>query len=240
MGIPFVIFTNGRWQDADDLLTFLSDVPQFQGFLISLHGATAEAHEIFSGVPGSFEETIANIRQARSHGCSVSISTIITQRNYQQVADIVHLGEAMGASRVVFARYLGKDLPAVSPMSSELKMAVKEIDGWRVKGAKVRFGNCIPQCFHPSSSNGCLAGIAFCTIDPWGQMRPCNHAPVITGDLLNEPLEVAWHSSVMQDWRKFVPTQCWTCAEISRCHGGCKAVAQQLGLGSDPLLRAPL
>lgn len=237
LGIPFVLFTNGRWQDADGLLALLGKAPQFQGFLVSLHGATPKAHETFSGVSGSFQETVSNIQQAVSKEFSVSISTIITHQNYQQIAEIVQLADTLGVSRVVFARYLGKEIPTISPADGELKIAIREIEAWRAKGAKVRFGNCIPQCFHPSSSTGCLAGIAFCTIDPWGRIRPCNHSHLIVGDLLNDSVEECWHSAKMRYWRALVPEQCQSCAEFARCHGGCRAIAQQRGQDRDPLIQ---
>jgi radical SAM protein with 4Fe4S-binding SPASM domain len=245
MGIPFVLFTNARWRSPARLVDFLHEVPQCRGLLVSLHGATADSHEAFSGVPGSFDETLANIRQAVTAGLNISTSTVITRHNWAEVADIAHLSHSLGAHHAVFNRYLGSPLPEIEPTSSQLRAAIETVEllGRRPVSdtrCAVKFGNCIPQCFARSSSTGCLAGVAYCTVDPWGNVRPCNHAPMVVGNLLEQSIEQVWHSDGMQHWREMIAPQCRSCVELSRCHGGCRAVAMIQGVENDPLMRTPI
>ncbi|MDZ7341486.1 MAG: SPASM domain-containing protein, partial [candidate division KSB1 bacterium] len=106
--------------------------------------------------------------------------------------------------------------------------------------SKIKYGNCFPQCFTTNSSTGCWAGIASCTIDPWGNLRPCNHSPTIAGNILEEPVKVIWHNEIMNRWREMLPGQCKDCTELEICHGGCRAQAELLNIKQDPLIREPI
>jgi len=235
----FALFTNARWRDPIWLVTHLRAIPQCKGLLVSLHGSTAASHDAFTRVTGSFAETCANIRHAVTAGLSVTTSTVITRHNWHEVGEIVHLSRRLGANYAVFNRYLGDSLSQIEPDESQLRQAVETIDGLRHRASPVKFGNCIPQCFYPSSSTGCLAGVAYCTIDPWGNVRPCNHAPLICGNLLEQSIEEIWHGEAIDCWRRMVSEQCWHCLELPRCHGGCRAVALIQGIERDPLMRDP-
>jgi len=235
MAMPFDLFTNGRWQDPERLVRLLSETRHFGGCLISLHGPTADSHEAFNGVPGSFEETVRNIRLAAFQGIPVVLSTIITQKNYALVDDLLALGEELGVLHIVFNRYVGLPVLGISPTSFQLTEAMCHVDRRRTEGYQVKFSVCIPQCLMPSSSQGCLAGIAACTIDPWGNMRPCNHAPLIVGNLLRQELGGLWHSESMAWWRER-SEECSGCHMFFRCRGGCRAQAMLTGSEYDPLM----
>jgi hypothetical protein len=58
--------------------------------------------------------------------------------------------------------------------------------------------------------------------------------------LLDQPIETIWQSSEMDRFRASIPTACHTCAAFAQCHAGCKALAMELGLPHDPLMRQPL
>jgi radical SAM protein with 4Fe4S-binding SPASM domain len=237
--LPFTLFTNGRWNEPDRLVGFLYDLPQCLGLLISLHGSTAQAHEAFSGVQGCFAETCENIRRASAAGLRVAISTVFTRHNVDQIADVVALSRSLGARQVVFNRYLGLPIPDIAMASDELRAAVAAVERLRAAGENVKFGSCIPACFAASSSRGCAAGLSFATIDPWGNVRPCNHAPLVIGNLRRQSVEEIWSSPGMVYWNGLVPRQCSACKLFAACHGGCRAMALLQGTRKDPLIRRP-
>ncbi|MBU0702548.1 MAG: radical SAM protein, partial [Chloroflexi bacterium] len=204
LGLNFSLFTNACWPDPERVVRFLAGVPQCAGLLISLHGPTAPIHESFTGAPGSFQEAIANIRLATSAGLLVATSTVITRQNYDQIAEIAALTADLGADHAVVSRYLGEPLPDLEPTTEELLAAVRTVEELRRSGARVRYGDCVPQCFVENSSTGCLAGVAYCAVDPWGNLRPCNHSPAVVGSLLEQPIESLWHSAAMEHWRDLI------------------------------------
>jgi radical SAM protein with 4Fe4S-binding SPASM domain len=254
LGIRFTLFTNARWLEPERLVHFLAGIPQLDGLLISLHGARAQSHEAFTCTPGSFDETVANIQLAIDTGLKVTTSTVLTRHSCPEVETIVGLGQELGADHAAFQRFIGVALPEIEPGELELQRAVGAIEnivsgenrisgnGHGPKGNRklVRFGTPIPHCFAVNGSYGCLAGIAQATIDPWGNVRPCNHAPLVCGNLLTQSLEEIWHSAAMGAWRKMIPEECLGCGEFEVCRGGCRAVALLRGLEKDPLIGEPV
>jgi radical SAM protein with 4Fe4S-binding SPASM domain len=238
--IPFTLFTNGRWPHPDGLVRLLRNLASCEGLLVSLHGPDKATHEAFSGVPESFAETMSNIRRVADAGLDVATSFVINCHNWDRIAESLDLALSLGANHVVCNRFIGAPLPGVTPSQSQLRAAIATVESLRAAGRPIRFGNCIPQCFAPSSSRGCTAGSTFATVDPWGRMRPCNHAPLIAGDLRAQNVREVWQSEAMAYWRSLVPGGCVACSAFATCHGGCRAQALLTGRLQDSLIRAPL
>jgi radical SAM protein with 4Fe4S-binding SPASM domain len=237
-GIGFALLTCGRWPDPELLLRTLRAQRDFRGFLISLHGPDAASHQAFTASPGSFADACQAIRAAAAAGFDVSANCVLVQPNLSRLQETAALALALGANQVIFGRHLGDPQPGLTLSSQELRLAMREVKRLEAAGWPVKFGNCIPHCYEASSSTGCSAGQTFCTVDPWGNVRPCNHARLVTGNLLNQPLEEIWWSEEMDGWRQFGAPACTECAAYALCHGGCRAMAWETG--RDPLMRRPL
>ena len=234
------VFTNGRWSTPDKVAPSLSQRRDKVGLLISLHGATATSHEAFTQVPGSFQETVDNVRLATENHIAVMLSTIITHHSWDEIEAVVALAQNLGVQGVAFNRYLGAPLPGIEPTLNEMRIALQTIQALSPTNIRVKYGIGIPQCFAINSSEGCLAGVAYATIDPWGNVRPCNHSPTIIGSLHEHTIHDLWHSDEMNAWRDLMPTECTTCVAYSVCHGGCRAVQELRPDGRDPLRGEPL
>jgi radical SAM protein with 4Fe4S-binding SPASM domain len=237
--IPFTLFTNGRWVEPAFIINLLQPMTQCTGLLISLHGVDAETHEHFTGVSGSFNETVQNIRRAAEAGLRVSTNTVLTRQNFTQIEAIIQLSRTLGAEQTVFNRYIGQPLAELDLLPLQLLQTIRQINYYAQTYGNVKVGTCVPHCFATSAATGCMAGELFCTIDPWGNVRPCNHAPLIAGNLRHESLHDIWHSSVMQDWRNIVPDTCTACSLFATCRGGCRADAMLKKRDHDPLIVCP-
>lgn len=249
-GLEFTIFTNGRWQTPQKLITALKASPQFQGFLISLHGAGDSSHEAFTNIPGSYQETIQNIRSATLAGLPVSISTVITKDNLAELESTIELSVNLGATAIYFNRYLNTPPRLASsgarihlPTLSQLRSAVEQIESLRSKWSSrihVGYGACIPQCFVPSASEGCSAGEASFVVDPWGNIKPCLQTNLLCGNLLEQSFETIWESESLRRWRGLYDSSCTSCSAFAQCGGGCRAMTLAWGQGRDPLMTEPL
>jgi AdoMet-dependent heme synthase len=62
---------------------------------VSLDGSTAEIHDAFRGVPGSYRCTLDAIRWARELGLPVQVNTTITRRNLDDFDSMVRLLETL-------------------------------------------------------------------------------------------------------------------------------------------------
>ncbi len=240
VGIPFRIFSNARWSHPAQMIRLLTQNKRLEGLLISLHGPDAVTHDAFSGVPGSFAETTANIQRAVAAGLDVAASMVITTHNWHLVPETLATAQSLGVNHLVCNRLIEVQPAPLSPDQRQLRHAVRKINELRQAGLPIRFGNCIPQCFELSSSVGCMAGSTFATVDPWGRVRPCNHAPLLAGDLRSQAIGEIWNGPVMRYWRQLTPSACAACAAYSACRGGCRAQALLSEETHDPLMRQPL
>jgi radical SAM protein with 4Fe4S-binding SPASM domain len=240
LDIPFTLFTNARWRSPQQLLTLLRRLPTLEGLLVSLHGPMGPSHDAFTGVDGSFAETLANVQRATEAGLRVSLSCVLTQYNWYLHDEMLQVARQVRADTVVFNRYLGHQLAGMAVRPDVLRAALGRIEALRRAGEPIKWGNCVPQCFAQTSQSACLAGTAFLTIDPWGRARPCNHSTMICGNLLQEPVEEIWNAPALGRWRQYIPAGCRGCPLFANCGGGCRAQALITGSTFDPLIRLPL
>ena len=239
-GLKFRLLTNGRWPRKEKLLEFLAGQASVESLLISLHGADQLSHEGFTRTPGSFEDAVETIRLAASAGLKVATSVVITKFNWDKLKTIYEFSLELGADHVAFNRYIGPPLPEIEPMPWQSVYALEQVQEWIKLGFRVRFGTPIPQCFAKIPAVPCLAGKAFFTVDPWGNVRPCNHVPIVVGNILTQSVEEILNSPKMRWWNSMLPTECRGCALADYCNGGCKAEALLRPSKSYYLKRQPL
>ncbi|MDQ7824834.1 MAG: radical SAM protein [Candidatus Eremiobacteraeota bacterium] len=230
------IFTNGLWKDADAMADRFQSFAHLSSFLVSLHGHTGESHLSFAG-KDSFQQVTGTIRTLVQAGFEVNTNAVLTKDNAKHIEDLVNLSCELGAKGTVFNRYIGIPREGVSVSEEELQGALEKIDELQKQGYNCLIGNCVPYCFFPSSSSGCLAGITFGTVDPFGNLRPCNHSPRIIGSLLKEEVSHLWKSKALRKWREQLPRECSRCIKLSYCPSGCRAIADLLSEPCDPLIR---
>lgn len=74
----------------------------------------------------------------------------------------------------------------------------------------------------------CAAGTprAYYTLDPLGNLRPCNHTSTILGNLLEEPFADLTGPERLAAFVDATPPFCAPCLLRATCQGGCKAAAQ--------------
>jgi radical SAM protein with 4Fe4S-binding SPASM domain len=89
----------------------------------------------------------------------------------------------------------------------------------------------------------CNAGLeeAYYTLDPTGNVRPCNHSSTILGNIHKTSFAEMVRSQKMRDFFAARPAFCSGCDVEDACLGGCKAAAEVCtGCidGMDPFLSA--
>lgn len=242
LGAPFVLFTNGNWTDPQAILSILQKCIHLRGILVSLHGADAAGFRAFTGVD-TFAAVTANIRLAAAAGLRVATNTLLLTTTFERITEVAHLALSLGASTVSFGRHYGPFLPGLSLRPGQLQAALIQIARLHRAEPRLILSNCVPACFMPDlelGERGCTSGFTHCTIGPQGQVRPCTHTPLTLGYIQHEDIETLWQSPLLDEWRRRIPSSCLACAALNRCRGGCRALAQQLGLLCDPLMSSPL
>jgi len=222
-GLPFRLLTNGCWTDRERTLALLVGSSVVESLLISLHGPDAASHEAFTRVPGSFARAVETIRRAAAAGLRVATSTVITAHNWDRVEELTAFALSLGACHAVFNRYIGAPLPGLEAAPQLSLQALQVIVDLSAAGHPVRLGTPVPHCLVPNNDSPCLAGRAFVTVDPWGNVRPCNHTPLHLGNLLHDPLEGLLSSERLSSWLEVLPALCDGCTLQAACRGGCRA-----------------
>ena len=239
LNVPFVLFSNGVWKNRPEIIRLLHGCNNLDGVLISLHGKDNASHQQFVGCD-SFEQTIQSIRESVRAGLRINTNTVLTRANFRTVEEIAQSLLDLGVGFVAFSRYYGASCPITALSEAEFLDAVQAVHTLKARGVPVRFNNNVPACFGGYPSKSCPAGITHCTIDPLGNVRPCNHTPTTLGNLFDHSIEKIWQSEQAAWWRGLIPQECYQCAEFDTCRGGCKAMALELGKERDPLMRKPL
>ncbi|MFQ5838145.1 MAG: TIGR04053 family radical SAM/SPASM domain-containing protein [Thermoplasmata archaeon] len=69
-----------------------------EGISISLDGAGAATHDGIRGVDGTFEATVARIREAVDLGMRVQVNTAVMRSNISELPDIFHIIKGLGVA----------------------------------------------------------------------------------------------------------------------------------------------
>ncbi len=227
--LPFTLFSNGSWQHPDETLTLLQHATNCLGILVSLHGADAATHEHFTGVAGSFARVVETIQRATNVGLPIHTNTVISRQSAQQLEAIVKASHELGASCSVFNRYIGAAHPTFDLSTEELQQVAAELRRLSAAGYCTKTGTPLLPT-HNYAPFPCLAGSAYCTVDPWGYVRPCNHAPLVAGHIIDDGLERLWQGRPLDAWRAM--------ARGTVCGDGtCVASTGNVACRADMLLR---
>ena len=93
------IITNGRMLAYASFVDALKNAGLSE-VTFSIHGHTKKLHETLTGVPGSFEQIIQGIKNAREKGLVVNTDTTITKINYRHLSKIISLVYSLGINEV--------------------------------------------------------------------------------------------------------------------------------------------
>ncbi len=101
-----VVQTNGRRLAYSSYAGALKAASSKLSLDISLHGSTGPMHDYHTNVPGSFQQTVLGLRNARRAGIDCVVSCVITRSNFRHLHEITALCRSLGVSALRFAKAL--------------------------------------------------------------------------------------------------------------------------------------
>ncbi len=208
------------------------------GMGISLDSLDAQKHNEFRKFTGAWEGAVRGMRNCRAAGLPFQIHTTIMDWNVHEIERITDFAVAEGAvahhffflvptgraasieaeslRAQAYEDTLTRILKKQQEVSIELKptCAPQFMRIARQMGMKLRFGR------------GCLAGTAYCIINPKGQVQPCAYLNIPLGDVRETPFDEIWRNhEVLQKLRTLdYQGGCGSCDYKQLC-GGCRARA---------------
>ena len=239
-GLRMVIGTNGVLL-TESRIQHLKSLG-LSGVGISLDSVYAKSHDVFRGVPRSFERACNAIRLCRKNDLHVQVHFTVMRDNYQQIEHAVALARDVGASIInfFFLVCVGRGNHTIDLPPDLYEETLREIAHLQEqsKGIMVQ-ARCAPHFKrilyqrNPDSpftratgydGGGCPAATHYCRIDPRGEMTPCPYMEVSGGNIRETPFWKIWDTSVLfQSFRNpALQGRCGECEYIALC-GGCRA-----------------
>ncbi|MBN1865819.1 heme b synthase [Candidatus Sumerlaeota bacterium] len=220
---------------------------------LSLDGATAETHDAFRRVEGSFDSVMQAARNARAAGLEFQINTTITRRNAGELDAILRLAVEIGAAAyhpfLLVPTGRGRDLADEALSPEEYERVLNWIYEQRESQSIPFKPTCAPHYYRivrqrekaqgrsvtprthglDAMTKGCMGGQSFAFISHIGKVQICGFLEVECGDLraANYDFKTIWETSdVFRAMRN--PDEyggrCGYC-EYRRVCGGCRARA---------------
>ncbi len=232
------VISNGRLLAPQKVLALIQQGVNL--FELPLLSHRREIHDELSGSPGAWDAVLSALANIRLQRGQVVVSFVATRKNIEHLGETLRLAFAFGARGVMFNRFnpggngrthLEALLPTVEQVRSALAVAEAATQELHIPiSCSIPIQPClVDYALYPHLSFGfCAAGSerAYYTLDPLGNLRPCNHTNLILGNLFDEPFGVLTAPERMAAFTCATPPFCSNCSLRLECQGGCKAAAQ--------------
>jgi radical SAM protein with 4Fe4S-binding SPASM domain len=209
-------------------------------FELPLLSHRRETHDALSGAPGAFDAVLKAMAHIRTHRGQFVAVFVATRFNLPHLYDAIRLAFAFGARGLMLNRFnpggrgracIDELLPSVDQMAQALAVADAAAAEFSFPiSCSIPVQPCLIDLdvYDRLSLGFCAAGTerAYYTLDPLGNLRPCNHTPTILGNLREEAFADLVAPERLADFVAARPALCDPCRLRDTCQGGCKAAAQ--------------
>jgi len=236
--IAINLITNGSLLTEEVIGRLLPDKVSI--FELPLLSAEREIHDRMSGNPGAFDRVtmaIANLKAARQRVVGVFVATRDNQETWEKT---FKLAVALGLDGIMFNRFNpgGCGVEFIEELQLSPAELTRALDTAAVLSDKyvmpVSCSIAMPPClidtkkYEKIGFGFCAAGTerAYYTLDPIGNIRPCNHSPRIIGNLRENDFALIYNASGNREFLAAMPSFCGGCKHERVCQGGCKAAAE--------------
>jgi radical SAM protein with 4Fe4S-binding SPASM domain len=244
------IINNGNVGTANDYKDLLSmGVSLFQ---IPFLSDKRNIHDKLTGIAGSWDKAMNSINELLHMNGFVVPVIVLTKINSGDLLDSLTFLHNKGLNRIMINRYnvggVGKYRNDLTLNKAEINAAFTIANNFAEKYGMVITSNvCSPICYIDPSQ---FSRIAFgncssdvnrrpITVNILGDVRLCNHSPVVAGNIFKESFSDIFNSDYSRMWSEMKPEYCSDCVLYTKCMGGCRAAAEQMGLSlahPDPVI----
>ena len=237
-GVAVNLITNGSLLDQAAIGRLAPD--KISVFELPLLSVEREIHDRMSGSAGAFDRAtmaMAELKAAKQRVVGVFVATKLNLHTWRETAE---LGFALGLDGIMFNRFNpggrgAQNIEALQAGPAELSAALdvaEEISGQYEMPISCSIA--MPPCLFDTGRyerlgfGFCAAGTerAYYTLDPLGNVRPCNHSTTILGNIREQGFWEMAGGGPMTDFMAARPEFCAGCRLEARCQGGCKAAAE--------------
>jgi mycofactocin radical SAM maturase len=229
-GIVTCISTNGTVL-TDEAVDYFAGNP-LVNVQVSLDGAGAAVNDRIRG-SGTFERAFRGFERLAGRGIPLSINTVVTALNFDQLGHLKVIARAYGA-RLRVSRFRPSGRARESWDELKLNAAqLRELAAWLNSDTSILTGD---SFFSVTAGGRRQLGLDMCgackmtaCIDPVGDVYPCaflQDEAFRGGSLRRTSFKDIWeNAAVFARFRRLEPEACRRCPRYDSCHGGCPAVA---------------
>ena len=230
--------TNGSLLDQAAIARLAPD--KVSVFELPLLSSRRELHDRMSGAEGAFDRVTMAMAELKAAGQRVVGVFVATRLNLSTWRETAELAFALGLDGIMLNRFNpggrgAENLSLLQASPQEMRAALEEAE--RLSARYEMPINCsiaMPPCLfdwgrYPHLGFGlCAAGTerAYYTLDPLGNVRPCNHSTTILGNIRRTPFCQMADGERMRAFVSARPAFCAGCRLEATCQGGCKAAAE--------------
>ena len=237
-GATINLITNGALLDEAAVARLTPDRASI--FELPLLSCERAIHDRMSGAPGAFDKTTMAMADLELAGARVVGVFVATKLNLPTWRETAELAVALGLDGVMFNRFNpgGRgcehvELLQASPAELQGALDIAE-EVSREYRLPISCSIAMPPCLFDTERyerltfGFCAAGTerAYYTLDPLGNVRPCNHSPTLLGNIRETSFAAMAASEAMAAFVAARPAFCTGCALETECLGGCKAAAE--------------
>jgi putative heme d1 biosynthesis radical SAM protein NirJ2 len=231
-----VLGTNGTLIDIEKAKKLKASGAAVMG--ISLDSVNPEKHDFFRGHVGAWQLAVKGMEACRETGLPFQIHTTAVDHNYHEIEEITDFAVNIGAiaHHVFFLVPTGRavDIETEALRADRYEKLLKRIMA-KQKTVDIELKpTCAPQFIRIAKqmkvdirfTKGCLAGIAYCIINPVGDVQPCAYLDIKTGNIRERPFSEIWSCNPVFNRLRTMRYEgaCGKCKYSNAC-GGCRARA---------------
>lgn len=217
----FTVFTNGIALGDSEILRLKACHPKSIHFSVYSH--IPEKHDAFTQVKGSFEHTMSAIRRCLLVGIPVNIKTLAMNYNADDIEGIMALARKLGTTVQVGMAVNAKNDGDASPTQFRLD----SVDAYEkiiaVVNRNIEF-RCEREFEKERTKEDrlCGAGVNDLSIDPYGNVYPCNALRLACGNVRKQGIREIWERSpVFREVRAYSYVRlagCESCPDWQFCN----------------------
>jgi radical SAM protein with 4Fe4S-binding SPASM domain len=230
LGMVTGLLTNGvRLADMEYLRTLVG--AGLDHVQITLESGNREIHNRMTGAD-SFDGTVQGIRNCVEAGIHTITNTTITEANRAGMTETIRFAHGLGLRSVAANAVIhsGKALEGdfavdgrmLEPVILAMNETIEELGMRLIWYSPTRYCRFNPLEFNLGEKR-CTAGEYNLCVEPDGEVLPCQSWYESAGNLLTDPWDSIWNSTLMRSARDrtWADAGCRECVHFTLCGGGC-------------------
>lgn len=190
-----------------------------RSFQVSLYSYKSSVHDYITGVKGSFDQTLKMLKLLKKYGISINIKSVMMKENSDDYKGLEKLADELGASFQT-SLYI---IPHNNGCKDNLNCRIKNVDDIE-KILSYDLARTNAKSYYKKRNKKdviCNMGKSGISINPFGDIFPCNLLKIKLGNCISEKICDIWNNSIkLHEIRKLCISNlfnCSMCDKIDYC-----------------------